>query len=153
MKTVTIDKHVLGRGYPCFVVAEVGINHNGNAELAWKTIQTAHDSGADAVKLQNFTTSEFVHPESENFEFLRGCELSREAIANLIEKAVKLGIIVFSTPESLDDLGFLARVSVPAIKIASMDLNFEALIRSAARLHKPSLSQREWVICMKWPMP
>lgn len=137
MQTVDINKVQIGCGNPLYIVAEVGINHNGDAELAWRTMLAAHESGVDAIKLQTFTTSRFVHPKSENYDFLKSIELSQKDFEELFNRARDHGMTVFATPESLYDLDFLASNQVPAIKIASMDLNYEMLIRRAASLQKP----------------
>lgn len=137
MQTVEINSVKIGYKNPIYIVAEIGINHNGDVELAWETMRAAHESGVDAVKLQTFTTSRFVHPDNKNYDFLRSIELSQKDFEELFSRARDYGMTVFATPESLYDLEFLSSSRVPAIKIASMDLNYELLIRNAAKLQKP----------------
>ena len=62
LMTIAIGTRTLGDGAPCFVVAEIGINHNGDLELARKSIDAARAAGADAVKLQNYRTPRTSSP-------------------------------------------------------------------------------------------
>ena len=57
---VKIGQHLIGEGEPCFIIAEAGVNHNGDVNLAKKLIDTARASGADAVKFQTFRSEERV---------------------------------------------------------------------------------------------
>jgi len=137
MKTVSIGGHEIGVGFPTYVIAEVGINHNGDVKLARETIDAAIDSGADAVKLQTYTTGGFIHPENPIFEAVRSCELTKEEYKELFEYASAKGAVVFSTPECIEDIRFLESLDPPAMKIASMDMNYREFVREAARLGKP----------------
>src|SRR5215470_6914092 len=65
---VRIGTHLVGAGEPCFVIAEIGINHNGSLELAKKLIDGAYLAGADAVKLQKRTPERCVPPEQRHLE-------------------------------------------------------------------------------------
>jgi sialic acid synthase SpsE len=73
MKTIYIGDKPIGKGHPTYVVAEIGINHNGDMKLAKGTIDAAVESGADAVKLQTYTTEGFVHPENPTFGMVKAC--------------------------------------------------------------------------------
>src|SRR5215470_4932324 len=92
-----IGSRAIGEGAPCFIAAEIGINHNGDMELAHRSIDAAADSGADAVKFQNYRTEDFVsdraltysytsqgRPVTESqYDMFKRCELSRGALAEL----------------------------------------------------------------------
>jgi N,N'-diacetyllegionaminate synthase len=65
MDTVTIGKRVIGDGNPCFVIAEIGVNHNGDIKLAKKMISAAVKAGADAVKFQTWITDETIVTDSK----------------------------------------------------------------------------------------
>ena len=64
MKSIKIQNKIIGEGNPCFIVAEIGINHGGNLKLAFKMIDAAKKSGADAVKFQNYQTDDFIRDKS-----------------------------------------------------------------------------------------
>ena len=63
-KTITIGTHKIGDGYPCFIIAEIGINHNGSIDLAKKMIDIAVTTGCDAVKFQK-RTIDIVYTKEE----------------------------------------------------------------------------------------
>jgi len=62
MKSIKIGNKTVGEGHPAYVIAEIGINHNGDVSLAKEMVSAAWESGADAVKIQTFITKEFLHP-------------------------------------------------------------------------------------------
>ena len=69
MAEVRIGKRRVGDGHPCYVIAEVGINHNGDMDLAERAIAVASAAGADAVKFQNYRTEDFVSDRSLMYEY------------------------------------------------------------------------------------
>jgi len=137
MKTVSIEGRALGKGCPTYVIAEVGINHNGNVKLARDTIDAAIRNGADAVKLQTYTTEGFIHPENLIFDAVRSCELTKDEYKELFEYARSRKAVVFSTPECIKDIHFLKTLDPPAMKIAAMDMNYREFVQEAARLGRP----------------
>ena len=71
----------IGTGQPCFLVAEIGINHNGDMALAHREIDAAADSGADAVKFQNYHTEAFLSDRSLTYEYIsQGKSVDRIAV-------------------------------------------------------------------------
>ena len=139
----------LGTGHPMFVVAEIGFNHNGDVELAKRMIESAAESGADAVKLQTFVASEMIsntlmaddpdHPGNEIpfYEFFQRYELSREDYKTLIVHARTLNIPLFSTPFDDASLDMLVELGVPALKIASPDLTYTPFLERVAETGLP----------------
>lgn len=121
------------------IIAEIGSNHGGDPELAWEMIKSAHENGADFVKLQSFYADRFLHPSLEYFPAVKAMELSAEVQEELFRKAQTHGIALFSTPFDEDTVAFLERVDVPLFKIASMDLDNHSLIRRVARTGRPVL--------------
>ena len=137
MRTGLIADRKVGKNHPVYVIAEVGINHNGDLTLAKETIDAALESGADAVKLQVYTTGGFVHPENPIFQAVKSCELSRHEYAVLFEHARERNGVIFATPECLEDIHFLKSLDPPAIKVAAMDMNYKEFIQEAAKTMKP----------------
>ena len=75
-KLMRIGNRNVGDGESVFIIAEVGINHNGSLSNAKRLITAANDAGADAVKLQSYITEKRVPTNSPIFENLKNCELS-----------------------------------------------------------------------------
>jgi sialic acid synthase SpsE len=137
MKTVYINGKPVGKGYPTYVIAEIGINHNGDIKLAKDTIDAAVKSGADAVKLQTYSTEGFIHPENPIFNAVKSCELTKDEYIELFDYTRGKGSVVFSSPECLEDIEFLKRRNPPAVKIASMDMNYRQFVKTVAGIGKP----------------
>ncbi len=137
MECVDISGKRIGDESLAYIIAEIGINHNGDVKLACETIDAALECGANAVKIQTYKTENFIHPDNPGFKTAKMCELSYEDYAFLFEYTRKRDGVIFSTPESLEDIQFLKNINSPAVKIASMDLNYKELIKSAARLGRP----------------
>lgn len=137
-------------GDSCFVLAEIGSNHQGSVEIAEKMIRTAAQCGADAVKLQKRTnealyTQEFLNRsyESENAfgntygthrEFL---EFGWSDYTRLQEVAQEVGVILFATAFDKPSVDFCVEMGFPAIKIASGDLTNTPLISHATESGLP----------------
>ena len=140
---------ILGTGHPMFVVAEIGFNHNGDVELAKRMIESAAESGADAVKLQTFVASEMIsntlmgddpdHPGNEIpfYEFFQRYELSREDYKTLMTHAQALNVPLFSTPFDGASLDMLVELGVPTLKIASPDLTYTPFLERVAETGLP----------------
>lgn len=138
MNKFKINGKIIGENHRCYIIAEIGNNHNGNKETAKELIKAAADSGADAVKFQTFKALDIVSPHvksntysgwdvSDRFEywyqFVETLEMPLEWYDELIELTRKLDLAFISTPASLEAAKFLSEKSIDAIKIASMDLN------------------------------
>mgnify|MGYP006282697363 CR=1 FL=1 len=140
----------IGIDHPPFFIAEAGVNHNGELDLAKDLIDAAADAGADAVKFQTFSAEELVADDApkaayqvestgdgSQYDLLRELELDRAAHVELMEYAETCGITFLSTPfdppsaDLLDDLG------VPAIKLGSGELDNHPLLEHVAGLGRP----------------
>ncbi len=115
-----------------FIIAEVGINHNGDMDLARKTIQSAHDSGADAVKLQTFKTESMCLNTSPYFKLFKKCELSESQIKELNIFCDEFKIPLFSTVLDEWAVDTWVKFNPNFIKIASGDITHIPLIKYAA---------------------
>lgn len=137
----------------CFIIAEAGVNHNGNLEKAIKLIDVASEAGADAVKFQTFISSKIAttytpkstyHVETTGndakqswLELLKSQELSAEDHRILFEYALKKKIIFLSTPYDEESVDLLSKLGVSALKVASTDLNNHRLLGVMARTNLP----------------
>jgi len=134
-----------------FVVAEVGVNHNGELKKAIKMIDVAKKAGCDAVKFQTFKANEIVKEKKLKYKYIsqgkvvnesmnkmfKRYELSKESWVKIVNYCKKKNIIFFSTPQNLSDLHFLNKFNVPAIKVGSDDFVNIGLINSYLEFNKP----------------
>ncbi len=119
------------------IVAEIGVNHEGDLDTAIKLMQAAHGAGADAAKFQTFTPDRYASASDKaRLERVSGFDLGEEGFRTLAAEAAKINFPIFSTAVSEDVMGLLDEL-FPAIKIASGDINFEPVIRAAAETGKP----------------
>lgn len=153
MNAVQIGKWLVGPGQPCLLAAEIGINHNGDLDLAHRMIDAAADAGADAVKFQNYRTEDFLSDRSltheyttqgrkviePQFDMFKRYELPSEWLIKLKEKCDRRGIIFFSTPTSQEGIDDLVRVGTLLLKNGSDYLTNLPVIRSMARSGLPTV--------------
>jgi N-acetylneuraminate synthase/N,N'-diacetyllegionaminate synthase len=119
------------------VVAEIGVNHEGDVAVAEALVRAAAQAGADAVKLQTYTPERFASAsDPARLARVARFRLDEAAHRHLAEVARGCGISLFSTAVTEDVVGFLADLG-PAVKVASGDVDFEILVRAAARSGKP----------------
>jgi sialic acid synthase len=151
-RQLTIDGVTIGDAGRCYVIAEIGHNHQGDVEQAKQLIAAAKECGVDAIKLQKranrtLYTQEFYNQPYENeFSFGRtygahreALELSPDEYAELQAYAREVEITFFATAFDFDSADFLAKLDVPAFKIASGDLRNTPLLRRVAAFGKPML--------------
>jgi len=136
-----------------FVIAEAGVNHNGDPTTALKMVDAAARAGANAVKFQAFRASALVTAEAptaayqeqarsgvSQLDMLRRLELPREAFAEIARHCRRRGIEFLATPFGIDELHMLVDLGVRAIKIASPDLVNVPLLLAAADTNLPILA-------------
>ena len=119
------------------VVAEVGLNHGGDAQLAWDLIQAAHESGADFVKLQTLHTDRLLHPSLDYYDKTSRLELSDDVQETLFSRARDNGIALVTTPFDSESLDLAERFDPAVHKIASMDLDNLPLVERVAKTGRP----------------
>jgi N-acetylneuraminate synthase/N,N'-diacetyllegionaminate synthase len=145
---ILIGQKVIGSGSQVFVIAEIGINHNGSLVQAEKLIDAAADSGADAVKFTSYRTDHLLIPSPDryakpldgsesDYQTLRRCELSWENQEKLKKHADKRDILFLSTPFDEESADFLDSLDMPVFKIASADITHVPLLRHVASKGKP----------------
>lgn len=144
--TLDIGDRKIGDDQPCFVIAEIGSNHNQDYGLACKMIEAAAEAGVDAVKFQTFQAANHYSKKSPRFgylhntdthELIRSLELDRSWQAKLKLHAEECGVAFFSSPCDSDAISGLAKLDVPAYKVASFDLTDDVLISEMAAIGKP----------------
>jgi N-acetylneuraminate synthase len=144
---VKIGSHLVGDGEPCFVVAEIGINHNGDMDIARKLISAAHLAGCDAVKFQKrtievvYTSEELAKPRDNPFgptngDLKRGLEFGREQYRAIGEYCRMLKILWYASCWDEASVDFIAQFDPPCFKIASASLTDDNLLKHHRRLKK-----------------
>ncbi|MFC2136515.1 N-acetylneuraminate synthase family protein, partial [Bacteroidota bacterium] len=152
---MNIKNRQIGPGEPCFIIAEGGVNHNGDINLAKKIIDAAVEIGADAIKFQTWITEEIVTKYSEKAEYqkenwggdsfydeIKKLELPLEAFKELFAYAQSKGIICLSTPDDVTSLNYLIdECDMSAIKVGSGVVTdhkvLKAINNAAAKKHIP----------------
>jgi len=153
VKTIKIGKREIGEGFPCFVIAEAGSNHNRQLDQAFKLIDVAAAAGADAVKFQTYSaetiysqktpTPEYLKKKNLSgkdeslWEIIKRIEMPREWHPKLKNYCAKQGIIFMSTPFDLKAVDELEEVNIPAYKIASFEITHLPLLEKCAKTRKP----------------
>lgn len=149
--SVRIGNRLIGAGAPVFVIAEAGVNHNGDLALARQLIDMAVEARADAIKFQSFHAETLVTPfspkaeyqlqttggEESQLEMLRRLELSRPAHRELQDYCHQRGIMFLSTPFDESAVDFLDQLEVPAFKISSGDVTDIPLLEHVAKKGRP----------------
>ena len=149
-KCVKIADKIVGDGYPCFIIAEIGINHNGSVELAKKMIDIAVTTGCDAVKFQKRTidvvyTKEELAKERKsvfgntNGDLKRGLEFGLKEYKEIDKYCKKKGIIWFASCWDEASVDFMEKFNVPCYKIASASLTDDNLLKYTKSKGKPIL--------------
>ena len=124
-------------GDKTYIIAEVGNNHEGDFGLAQEMVGLAADTGVDAVKFQTIVPERFVNRSDEpRFSTLKKFQFTYDQFETLSQLAKQAGIHFISTPFDLKSAEFLGGIA-DALKIASSDNTFPALIKAAAKTKKP----------------
>ena len=150
---LNIGSVAVGDGCDPFIIAEAGINHNGNVTLAKQMVRVASESGVDAVKFQTFRTEDFIADRSVEYTYKsQGIEVT-ESMFDMFKRTEftddewreikaycdECGITFLSTPVSERDLDLLVGLGVGAVKVGSDDFTNIPLITSFARRGLPML--------------
>jgi N-acetylneuraminate synthase len=147
---VKIGNRYVGDGEPCFIVAEVGINHNGDLSIAKKLIEAAKNVGCDAVKFQKRTV-ELVYNEKElaaprespfgstNGDLKRGLEFGFEEYREIQQYCKQLQIDYFASCWDEQSVDFMGQFDPICFKIASATLTDDQLLKKTRAMGKPIL--------------
>jgi len=148
---IIINEFEIGYDQPCYIIAEIGINHNGDVEIAKKLIDAAIDCGANAVKFQKRNLESIYQKEilddptldSQGTEILldvlNEIEFQEDEFKIIFDYCQEHKITFLCTPWDIPSVNFLERLNVPAYKIASADLTNFPLIKHISKTKKPMI--------------
>ena len=149
MKNIKIDDFKINDELDPYIIAEIGVNHEGSIKLAKKLIKNANDAGAHAVKFQTYKANKLAsknspaywdlkkEPTNSQFKLFKKFDtFSKKDYRELANYCKKLRINFLSTPFDLEAATFLSNL-VPAFKIASADITNFPLLKKCASFNKP----------------
>jgi len=147
--TITIGNRKIGTGFPVYFIAEIGINHNGEVELAKKLMDVAKDAGCDAVKFQKRTPDICIPEEQKNviretpwgvmtyLEYKKRIEFGFQEFDEIDSYAKSLDIHWFASPWDVPSVDFLESFNPPCHKVASACLTDTELLTALHKTGKP----------------
>jgi N-acetylneuraminate synthase/N,N'-diacetyllegionaminate synthase len=151
LNSIKIGDKKIGGKNPCFIIAEAGVNHNGELKLAKKLVDAAKEAGADAIKFQTFKAENLVTKDANpayyaqknlqnqkisQQEMIKKYELNYKQFNEIKKYCDSKNIIFLSSPHSFDAIDFLEKL-VPAFKFGSGDLTNIPALRYTAKKQKP----------------
>lgn len=148
MSTIRIGNRLVGDDQPCFIIAEIGINHNGDVDLAKRLISVALAAGCDAIKFQKrtvdvvYTPEELAKPRENPFgptngDLKYGLEFEQEEYEEIDAFCKSVKMMWFASPWDEGSVDFLERFRTPVYKIASASLTDDRLLRHIRATGKP----------------
>lgn len=151
LKLIPLNGKSIGPGQRCFVIAEAGVNHNGDIELARRLVDAAAEAGADAVKFQALRAEALVSRtapkaayqlqttarEESHFEMIRRLELDEAALREIQSYSTRRGILFIATPFDDESARMLDAMKVPLIKISSGEVINLPFLTHVARMGRP----------------
>ena len=151
---VNLAGRLVGKGHPPYLIAEIGANHNGDIELAKRMIDAAKRCGADAVKFQSWSSTSLIsraeyarntsYADTDRhfgslLEMVQTYQLTPLQHHELVNYCSEQEIHFLSSAFSPEEVDLLVEIDVPALKVASMDVNHPVLLRRMAETGKPVL--------------
>jgi len=149
IKPVKIGNKLVGPGNPCYVIAEIGINHNGDFEIAKQLIQMSAEAGCDAVKFQKRTPELCVPLDQRNvmretpwgqmtyMDYRYKVEFDEKQYQELADFAAKFDVHLFASPWDVESVDFLVKMKHPVIKIPSASITDIELLEKIASTGLP----------------
>ena len=141
----------IGENQPCFIIAEIGINHNGNIHIAKQLIDIAAEAGCDSVKIQKRDPDVCVPKHQKNImretpwgqmsylDYKKKIEFNTKACSVLKEYAEKKGLIFFASCWDINSVNDMIKIGVGLFKIASASITDIELLKAVAKTNKPTI--------------
>ena len=153
MKQIKLNNRIIAKGKPPFIIAEAGINHNGDIKNALKMIDVAKKSAVNAIKFQTFKASELISDHNQKYTYksqgkeitesmydmFKRYELDKEDWKKIKKRCDEKNIMFLSTPQNKTDLDLLLDLGITAIKVGSDDFTNLPLIKEYSSTGLPLL--------------
>ena len=151
MRSIKVGKTDIGDGHPVFIIAEIGINHNGSLEIAKKLIHGAKSAGCDAVKFQKRTPEICVPKDQWNIErdtpwgrmtyidYRHKVEFNKDDYSEIDRYCKEQNIIWFASCWDEESVGFIEQFDVPLYKTSSASLTDKNLLLKHKALNRPTI--------------
>jgi N-acetylneuraminate synthase len=148
MSTFEIEGRMIGLGQPCYLIAEGGVNHNGDIEIAKRLIDEAKAAAADAIKFQSFTADSIATKDCPKASYqskeagsqramLSRLEIDAKGLVELSKYAKRRKIMLLSSPFDLASVDTVDAAGIPAFKIGSGEISNFPLLQRVAKKRKP----------------
>ena len=151
VNTIKVANQTIGLGHPCFIIAEAGVNHNGNLQMALQLVDAAANAGANAIKFQTFKTEYLVTPNAvkasyqlqttdaneSQFEMLKKLELSPEDHKTILAHCKTKDILFMSTPFEESSADFLQSLDISVFKTPSGEITNLPFLHHVAKKQIP----------------
>jgi sialic acid synthase SpsE len=146
---VKIGNKLIGPGLPCYIIAEIGINHNGDFDTAKQLIKMSADAGCDAVKFQKRTPELCVPLDQRNImretpwgqmtymDYRYKVEFDESQYKDLANYASSLNVQLFASPWDVESVDFMVKMKHPVIKIPSASITDIELLEKIASTNLP----------------
>jgi len=129
----------LGLGQPCYTIAEIGVNHEGDFGVCQEMVHAAAEAGADAIKLQTINADENYVVGTESHTLFKKSELNRQQTSDIFELARKLGVHPMTTAGDFETIDWVDELNPVAHKVSSGLLSSTPVIEYLAKKEKPIL--------------
>ncbi|ASV10825.1 N-acetylneuraminate synthase family protein [Leptospira santarosai] len=129
---ITLGNIKIGGNNPVFIIAEAGLNHGGDLDLALRMIDEAADAKVSAIKFQAYNSEERFGENKEAVSLVKPAEFGKKEFSLLKERAQEKDILFFATPFDVPNLNMLKEIGVEILKIASCDICNITLLEAAA---------------------
>jgi len=136
---ISFGKRKIGHNNPVFIIAEIGINHEGSFDVCKEMVRQASIAGADAIKLQTINADENYVSESVSYELFKKSELSQKQTSDIFEYSKSLGVIPFTTAGDFKTIDWLEELRPDGYKISSGLLTHLPIVAYIAKRKKSIL--------------
>ncbi len=134
---IKINNREIGGDSPTYIIAEMGINHNGSLDIAMKMIKEAAKCGVDAVKVQIVDADKSYTKDSESHSLFKSVELKIKEWEVIVRLAEKLNIDIFASFSQPKDVKIAEKLALPAIKVSSSNITNFPFLKAVAKTGKP----------------
>ena len=134
---ITINNREIGGNNPAYIVAEMGINHNGSLDIAMKMVKEAAKCGVDAIKVQIVDADRSYTKNSESYSIFKRVELKIDEWWKIVKLAKKLNLDIFASFSQPKDVKIAEQLALPAIKVSSGNITNFPFLKAVAKTGKP----------------